>query len=161
MNIISSWGSHCDAIWDHGAWIDLSGPPDLESWEGPCTYITSFVHFFSMSKCLSFFVVHIFDQKCLLVLNTYAATDRIKYLHLHCEMLISAWLKIPSSMLHPCPASILRWKMLECTFCVYYDSIWSGQGFYVDIFWLMHFPQSSHQNEEGCFPDVSSEKTYV
>ena len=47
-------------IW---SWADLFRPPDLECWQGSCTYITSFVHFFSMSKCLSFFVGHIFDQK--------------------------------------------------------------------------------------------------
>ena len=123
------------------AWVDLSTPPDLESWHGPCTYITIFVHFFSMSKCLSFFVGHIFDQKmftCAQYLCSYWQNNRLMYqsigqslwrhswykydvivgigitslpviaqsigsqhcriiyLHLHCEMLISAWLKIPS-----------------------------------------------------------------
>ena len=39
-------------------------------------------------------------------------------------------------------------------------NIWPGQGFYVDLFWLIYFPLSSNQNRKGYFPDVSSEKKY-
>ena len=39
-------------------------------------------------------------------------------------------------------------------------SIWPGQGFYVDLFSLMHFTLSSNQNRKGHFPNLSSEKKY-
>ena len=39
-------------------------------------------------------------------------------------------------------------------------SIWPGQGFYIELFYqYVHFPLSNNQKGNGCFPDVSSEKT--
>ena len=39
-------------------------------------------------------------------------------------------------------------------------SIWPGQGFYIELFLLMHFLLGSNQNGKRCFPSVFSEKKY-
>ena len=53
-----------------------------------------------------------------------------------------------------------RWLILACAlWCVLlvYDL---DKVFTLSFFWSMFFPLRSNQNGKGCFPNVSSEKTY-
>ena len=53
-----------------------------------------------------------------------------------------------------------RWHILECALWCALLIYGLDKVFTLRFFWLLHFPLSTHQNRKGCFPDVSSERTY-